>query len=308
MNQLVPVKPKSVLIDMSDRYGMEPAAFEATVRATCLPPDRKTGRVPSREEFAAFLLVAREYRLNPVTREIFAFMAKHGGIVPVVSVDGWLNLVNSHKECDGFSFEIEHDDKGGIVACTCRMYRKDRTHPVEVTEYFAECKRDTDPWKSMPHRMIRHKAMIQAARYAFGFSGIYDEDEGRTIAEAVDVTPKAPLRVPSPNDVEPEGRDDPDHGSDKYRPGDVVSAVAEKSDPITTGPQPKVKAKGEPNIDDDYDGWFSWCLDKLVHAESAESCDAFFQENIEPVWDKIFPGDVDELAGAQKRTQEKYAP
>jgi hypothetical protein len=30
--------------------------------------------------------------------------------------------------------------------------------------------------------MLRHKAMIQAARIAFGFAGIYDEDEAARIA------------------------------------------------------------------------------------------------------------------------------
>ncbi|MCL6229905.1 recombinase RecT [Bartonella bilalgolemii] len=29
--------------------------------------------------------------------------------------------------------------------------------------------------------MLRHKAVIQCARYAFGFSGIYDEDEAERI-------------------------------------------------------------------------------------------------------------------------------
>ena len=33
----------------------------------------------------------------------------------------------------------------------------------------------------MPRRMLRHKALIQGARIAFGFSGIYDEDEARDI-------------------------------------------------------------------------------------------------------------------------------
>jgi hypothetical protein len=33
----------------------------------------------------------------------------------------------------------------------------------------------------MERRMLRHKSYIQAARYAFGLSGIYDEDEGRDI-------------------------------------------------------------------------------------------------------------------------------
>lgn len=191
MNAIAEVRPKSVLIDMASRYGMEPAAFEATVRATVTPKDT------TREEFAAFLLVAKEYKLNPLTKEIYAFPKRGGGIVPIVSIDGWTSLVNSHPSCDGFEFEFEHDEKGEVVCCTCKMYRKDRSRPVSVTEYLAECYRPTDPWK-MKHRMLRHKAMIQAARYAFGFSGIYDEDEGTKIAEMRDVTPPKPPAPPVP--------------------------------------------------------------------------------------------------------------
>lgn len=194
--------PRSVLVDMSKRYGMEPAAFEATVRATCMRPD-KNGKVPSREEFAAFLLVAKEYTLNPLTKEIYAFAAKGGGIVPIVSLDGWVNLINSHGKLDGIEFSMEHNDKGILISCTCRIYRKDRSKPIEVTEYLAECKRDTDPWK-MQHRMLRHKALIQCARYAFGFSGIYDEDEGEKIASAG----PAMQRVAAPPAPKPPSEDD----------------------------------------------------------------------------------------------------
>jgi hypothetical protein len=38
----------------------------------------------------------------------------------------------------------------------------------------------------MEHRMLRHKATIQGARIAFGFSGVMDEDEALTVR---DVTP-----------------------------------------------------------------------------------------------------------------------
>ncbi|WP_208431614.1 recombinase RecT, partial [Bartonella doshiae] len=48
-----------------------------------------------------------------------------------------------------------------------------------------ECAQDnSDPWKKYPARMLRHKATIQCARYAFGFSGIYEEDEAARIHEA----------------------------------------------------------------------------------------------------------------------------
>lgn len=192
----------SLIATMAAKYQMDADQFAKTVRATVMPSQH------TNEQFAALMLVANEYDLNPVVKEIYAFPAKGGGIVPIVSIDGWVNLVNSHPACDGFEFEFEHDDQKKLVSCTCRMYRKDRGRPVTVTEYLAECKRNTDPWK-MEHRMLRHKAMIQAARYAFGFSGIYDEDEGSKIAEMRDVTPPKPPQPPEPptDEVSGDGSD-----------------------------------------------------------------------------------------------------
>ncbi|MCM2294779.1 recombinase RecT [Allorhizobium sp. BGMRC 0089] len=179
----------SLIATMASKFNMDPKAFEATVRATVMPSQH------TNEQFAALMMVAKEYDLNPLTKEIYAFPAKGGGIVPVVSIDGWVNLVNSHPACDGFEFEFEHTEDGTLISCTCRMYRKDRGRPVTVTEYLLECIRSTDPWK-MKHRMLRHKAMIQAARYAFGFSGIYDEDEGSKIAESIrDITPPSETKA-----------------------------------------------------------------------------------------------------------------
>lgn len=178
---------KSVLMDMATRFGMEPAAFEATLRATVMPANKEV----TREQFAAFLLVAKEYRLNPLTKEIYAFPGKGDSIQPIVSIDGWMRMINNHPDFDGMEF-VDQVENGSIVSITCKMFRKDRTHPVSVTEYMAECKRDTDTWRKWPARMLRHKAAIQAARYAFGFSGIYDEDEAARLVEpqrVIDVTP-----------------------------------------------------------------------------------------------------------------------
>lgn len=129
------------------------------------------------EQMAALLIVANQYKLNPWTSEIYAFPS-NGGITPVVGVDGWARIINANPQFDGMDFEQDTE------SCTCRIYRKDRTHPVSVTEFMDECKRNTQPWKSHPKRMLRHKAMIQAARLAFGFAGIYDEDEAERIKDA----------------------------------------------------------------------------------------------------------------------------
>lgn len=128
-------------------------------------------------QMTALLIVANQYRLNPWTKEIYAFPDKNNGIVPVVGVDGWARIINENPQFDGMEFQ--QDEEG----CTCVIFRKDRSHPIKVTEYLSECKRGTQPWQSHPKRMLRHKAMIQCARLAFGYVGIYDQDEAERIAE-----------------------------------------------------------------------------------------------------------------------------
>ena len=186
-------QPPMMLDAMASRAGLRPQEFADTVRKTC------GLATASNEEFAAFLLVAKQYDLNPILREIYAFPRKGGGIVPILSLDGWVSLINRHPQSDGFEFEDHHDSNNRLVATTCRMFRKDRSHPVVVTEYLEECIRPTDPWK-MKHRMLRHKAMIQAARYCFGFAGMFDEDEGAKIADipAREIIPAKKLIVPPP--------------------------------------------------------------------------------------------------------------
>lgn len=188
---------RSVLLAMASRFGMEAAAFEATVRATCGCAGA------TREEFAAFLLVANEYGLNPVTREIYAFPKKGGGIQPIVGVDGWMRMANAHPEFDGLEVDFQHDDAGKLLSATARVHRRDRSHPVVVTEYLAECYRNTDPWK-MPHRMLRHKAAIQGIRYAFGFAGIMEPDEAEGMVERATPTPepRAVQALPMLSDAE----------------------------------------------------------------------------------------------------------
>lgn len=164
---------KSVAVNCGmDAEGLDINGFKRTLMRTVIKDKRASG-----EQIAAFLMVAKEYDLNPITKEIYAFPDKSGGIQPIVSVDGWLKIINSHPQFNGMDFEDKLDDKGSIVAITCRIYRKDREHPVVVTEYMNECARNTDPWKKWPARMLRHKTAIQAGRYAFGFSGIMEPDE-----------------------------------------------------------------------------------------------------------------------------------
>ena len=160
---------------LAERFGMgDGSDLESTLKATCFKGQNQV----TDAQMTMLLVVAQQYGLNPFTREIYAFPDK-GGIVPVVGVDGWARIINSHAQFDGMDFD-QDDEK-----CTCIMYRKDRSHPVRITEYMAECRRNNaQPWQTHPRRMLRHKAMIQCARIAFGFAGIFDADEAERIAES----------------------------------------------------------------------------------------------------------------------------
>lgn len=181
MNDKALVKSKGTALEqMSERLGMTPDNLKRTLRDTCFKDASDT-------EFGALVVVANEHELNPMKRQIFAFPNKRGGIVPVVSVDGWFAIVNRQRRFNGVKFTYEwqkkknESDKSIAAAITCVMKVKDRDDPCEVTEYYDECYRNTDPWNGMPKRMLRHKAFMQCARVAFGLSGIYDEDEARDI-------------------------------------------------------------------------------------------------------------------------------
>lgn len=179
---------------LAQRFGMEQdAELVTTLKQTAF----KSREPASDAQLTALMVIANEYGLNPFTKEIYAYPDQHKGIVPVVGVDGWIRIINEHPQFDGLEFDTQPD------AVTCRIYRKDRTRPTIVTEYLEECKRPTDPWRNMPRRMLRHKALMQCARVAFGFA-LYDDDEAQVAAGTVidaatgEVIERARAAAPAP--------------------------------------------------------------------------------------------------------------
>lgn len=176
------VATRSVISEMATLYNMERDAFLSAIKKTVMPSDMEV----SNEELVVFLVAAKEYKLNPFLKEIYAVKKKGGGIQTIVGIDGWSKIVNSRDEFNGVMLTENFTDatKTKIESVTCRIYRKDRAFPTEITEYMAECYRDNDNWRAKPIRMLRHKAFIQAARYAFGLGGIIDPDEADRVNEA----------------------------------------------------------------------------------------------------------------------------
>lgn len=161
------------LQQVAGRLAISEEELQNVILNTVMP----SGKQVTVEQFNTFIAVANEYKLNPLTKEVYAFPTKGGGIQPIVSIDGWLKIINSHPDFNGMTFEDNRDDSGNLVSITCNIYKKGIEHPVQVTEYMEECRMNTEPWKKYGSRMLRHKAAIQAGRYAFGLAGIIDPDE-----------------------------------------------------------------------------------------------------------------------------------
>ncbi|WP_375689337.1 recombinase RecT [Bartonella sp. AP57NXGY] len=177
------------LKEMAGKYGFSAEEFRETIIKTCI--GYKNASVITDAEFAVFLFVANTYGLNPLTKEIYALPKKGGGIIPVVSIDGWIKIIKSNPDFDGMTFQDQLNDDGNIIAIKCAIRLKGIKDPIEVTEYRKECEQEkSEAWQKYPARMLRHKATIQCARYAFGLSGIYEEDEAKRINETNHSIPK----------------------------------------------------------------------------------------------------------------------
>jgi len=234
---------------LSDRFGMGEGADTLSILKTTA----FKGQV-SDAQMVALMIVADQYGLNPFTKEIYAFPDKNNGIVPVVGVDGWARIINTHPQFDGMDF----NDDGESIECV--IYRKDRNYPIKAREYMTECKRPTQPWQSHPRRMLRHKSLIQCARLAFGYVGIYDQDEAERIVDA------------------------PAHHA-KARPADIVGAAQAESAPASA----ELVAQLEAEADRGYNA-FAEAWAKLTKADRA----SFTPEQIQSFkarTDKVIEGE-----------------
>ncbi|OVB69029.1 recombinase RecT, partial [Escherichia coli] len=91
---------------LAERVGMDsvdPQELITTLRQTAFKGDA------SDAQFIAWLIVANQYGLTPWTKEIYAFLDKQNGIVPVVCVDGWSRIITDNQQLDGRHLEQVHE-------------------------------------------------------------------------------------------------------------------------------------------------------------------------------------------------------
>jgi len=215
-------KPVNVMDEMAGMWKIEKEQLKRILIHTVIKPIKtKDGKLRNvtEEELYAFVLVCKEYGLNPLLKEIYAYPdTKSGSIIPVVGIDGWIKLGTRHPEYRSHKFTYPEGEmvKPSAKAkacypwmeCTVERYVLDEsgkrvtrtvTFPdgsstsayevVETThrEYLDECfnggKNYANPWDTHTKRFLGWKTLIQTFREAFGFSGIKDEDEAKRIIE-----------------------------------------------------------------------------------------------------------------------------
>ena len=223
---------KSAMDSIASRLQVSREVLERTLKATVIKGTKLQNgayRPATNEEFVAFISIANTYKLNPLLKEIFAYAdPKSGGIIPIVSTDGWNNLMTSHPKYKTHSYVQSEKMVTLKGAKPCPEWMeihivKQDDSITKIREYLDECFRDLkflNPWQTHTKRMLRHKTKIQGAREAFGFAGIYDQDEGERIIEAKLVKeetagkpeveqPKALDEKEPENTIEPENKEKP---------------------------------------------------------------------------------------------------
>lgn len=277
-------KPKALEV-LAGRLNVDPQKLYATLKNTVF-------KGATDEEMLALVVVANRYNLDPLTRQLYAFPdRKRGGIVPMVPIDGWAAICNSQPEFDGCEFEFTWADEKKRLpdSCTCSIYLKNRSHPMKVTEYYTECFRDSDPWKQMPARMLRHKALMQCARYAFSIGGVYDEDEARDIINVEASVVPAPTFLGPPQDAleasedapggEPAEKPAPRPKTPPAKPEPAKKATPEPApepETVEVGNQGESKAElAQPDAPEEAPAGMSWaqCYDSLMKIMKKDQID-----------------------------------
>jgi hypothetical protein len=122
-----------------------------------------------KQTLLTLLRLARANNLDPLKEEVALALYDDCHWQAYITVEGYSKMLNCHPAFDGISFSQSPEKINDIPAwMECTIYRKDRSQPIVVREYFEEVKGEQAIWQKMPRRMLRHRVMQQCARLAMG--------------------------------------------------------------------------------------------------------------------------------------------
>jgi len=156
---------------------------------------RKFGKDLNQTEWELFLYVARLYDLNPLLREIWAIKFRGQPAQIFTGRDGLLKIAHQSGMCDGMKTvllieqnwqALESDiapKVSEILGAKCYVWRKDMSHPVEVSVKFSEYDKGRSTWKDKPDTMLRKVSESHCLRRAFSINSLYLPEEFKQAQE-----------------------------------------------------------------------------------------------------------------------------
>ena len=161
------------------------------------------------DEFGVFLELAKRYRLDPFSKQIWAIKYNGNAAQIFAGRDGFLSIAHRSGVFDGMESGVDVDKTGETIGWA-KVYRKDMSHPFSITVSLSEYTTGKSLWKDKPRTMIQKVAESQCLRRAFSISGLYDPDEvdAEPQTQPADYrvidAPRAPASASAPQPAAPE--------------------------------------------------------------------------------------------------------
>lgn len=173
------VRPNSasILVDSARVLGVDASKVCNLLRNVWKP---SSGQPPltDQEMFAGLSMIAR-FHLDPIAKEIYVTRDKHGRLMTIVAIDGWIKILDRTDHYDGFEQTVEFDEKGKVFSATTTIYSNRRSHPTTYVAYASEyTKVSGNVAEKMPIHMLRIFSLRHAARMFTALGGnIFTEEE-----------------------------------------------------------------------------------------------------------------------------------
>lgn len=166
-----------------DKYGISPDSVVEFMRRSIFKPGQidnpnfpgqgQPRRIDAplftnAEVFAGMVLIAN-YNLDPVTKEIYLVRGNDGRVFVIIGVDGWIKCCQRVPGYDGHTFEEHRDEKERLVAITCTIFNKHRTHPSAFKAYMSDWNSGQMKWKTGAGGLPNHMLLITSYRHAARF-------------------------------------------------------------------------------------------------------------------------------------------
>lgn len=159
----------------------------------------------SESDARALLAIAEARGMNPLRQECY-FVCRQGKWAVQASIDSFRMKAEQTGEYHGQDEpEYELDDKGAIVLCRVRVYRKGWPRPSVGVAYWKEYAQESSPtWKRMPRVMIAKCAEAIAFRKGFPavFAKVYTPEEMDQAGDATPAPQAKKLTPPPVNETE----------------------------------------------------------------------------------------------------------